>query len=203
MTDDHTLQPIFARVNYTLTITAAAGGTTNPAPGTYTHSGGTVVQVTAMPNSGYRFDHWVLDGSPAGSANPISVLMNSSHTLQAVFAETHTLVITVSDGGTTNPPPGTYVYNVPTYVTVTAIPYTNYRFDHWVYDGENIGSANPVTVYAGSSHTLKAVFVYSVPPVGGYAVSFTKPAWIVHLTSYTLLLAFFSLALSLVRRKRK
>jgi hypothetical protein len=203
MTDDHTLQPIFAHINYTLTITTAAGGTTNPAPGTYTYSGGTVVQVTAMPNSGYRFDHWVLDGSPAGSANPISVIMNSSHTLQAVFAETHTLVITVSDGGTTNPPPGTYVYDVPTYVTVTAIPYTNYRFDHWVYDGENIGSANPVTVYVGSSHTLKAVFVYSVPPVGGYAVSLTKPAWIVHLTSYTLLLAFFSLALSLVRRKRK
>jgi hypothetical protein len=84
--------------------------------------------------------------------------MNSSHTLQAVFAETHTLVITVSAGGTTNPSPGTYNYDVPTNVSVTAIPYVNYRFDHWVYDGENIGSANPVTVYVGSNHTLHAVF---------------------------------------------
>ncbi|MGQ9641520.1 MAG: InlB B-repeat-containing protein, partial [Candidatus Bathycorpusculaceae bacterium] len=158
MTDDHTLQPIFAHINYTLTITATTGGTTNPAPGTYTYPGGTVVQVTATPNTGYRFDHWVLNGSSAGSANPISILMNGSYTLQAVFAETHTLVITVSEGGTTNPAPGTYLYDAPTYVTVTAISYANYRFDHWVYDGEDIGSANPVTVYVGSSHTLHAVF---------------------------------------------
>ena len=158
MTDDHTLQPIFVLRNYTLIITATVGGTTNPAPGTYTYPAGTVVQVAAIPNMGYRFDHWVLDGSPNGSANPISILMNSSHTLQAVFAETHTLVITVSAGGTTSPVPGTYNYDVPTNVSVTAIPYVNYRFDHWVYDGENIGSANPVTVYVGSNHTLHAVF---------------------------------------------
>jgi hypothetical protein len=158
MTDDHTLQPMFALRNYTLTITATAGGTTDPAPGVYTYSGGASVQVTALPEAGYRFDHWVLDGSPNGSANPISILMNSNHTLQAVFAETHTLVITVSAGGTTSPVPGTYNYNVPTNVSVTAIPYVNYRFDHWVYDGENIGSANPVTVYVGSNHTLHAVF---------------------------------------------
>jgi PKD repeat protein len=159
MTDDHTLQPIFVLHNYTLTITATAGGTTNPSPGTYTYPAGTLVQVTAIPNTGYRFDHWVLDSSSAGSANPISVTMNDNHALQAVFAETHTLVITVSEGGTTSPPPGTYVYDAPTDVTVTAIPNANYRFDHWVYGDVNIGSANPVTVHVGSNHTLHAVFV--------------------------------------------
>ncbi|MGQ9545353.1 MAG: InlB B-repeat-containing protein, partial [Candidatus Bathycorpusculaceae bacterium] len=159
MTDDHTLQPIFVLRNYTLTITATAGGTTNPTPETYTYPAGTVVQVTAIPEAGYRFDYWVLDGSPAGSSNPISITMDADHTLQAVFAETHTLVISVSEGGTTNPAPGTYTYDVPTYVTVTAIPNANYRFDHWLYDDVNIGSENPVTVYVGSSHTLHAVFV--------------------------------------------
>jgi PKD repeat protein len=159
MMDDHTLQPIFVLRNYTLTITATTGGSTDPTPGIYTYPAGTVVQVTAIPNTGYRFDHWIFDDSPAGSVNPISITMNSSHTLQAVFAETHTLVITVSEGGTTNPPPGTYVYDVPTDVTVTAIPNANYRFDHWIYDDVNIGSANPVTVHVGSHHTLHAVFV--------------------------------------------
>ncbi|MEM3726079.1 MAG: PKD domain-containing protein, partial [Candidatus Bathyarchaeia archaeon] len=158
MTDDHTLQPIFVLRNYTLTITATAGGTTNPAPGVYIYSGGANVQVTASAGAGYKFDHWVLDGSPAGSASPITVLMDSNHSLEAVFAETHTLMITASAGGTTNPAPGTYSYDAPTYVVVTAVPYANYRFDHWVYDGENIGSENPVTVYVGSSHTLYAVF---------------------------------------------
>jgi len=158
MMDDHTLKPIFALLNYTLTITTTTGGTTDPSPGTYTYSAGTTVDVTAIPNIGYKFDHWVFNGSPVGSVNPISIVMNGSHTLQAVFVETHTLTITVTAGGMTNPAPGTYTYDVPTNVTVTAIPFNNYRFDHWEYDSINIGSANPVTVYVGSNHTLHAVF---------------------------------------------
>ncbi|MEM3697558.1 MAG: PKD domain-containing protein [Candidatus Bathyarchaeia archaeon] len=159
MDKNYTLHAVFALLTYRLTILSSTGGTTNPPPGTYTYTNGTYASVTAIPNTHYRFDHWLLDGNPAGSANPISILMTDDHTLQAVFAETHTLRITVSEGGTTDPVPGTYTYDVPTYVTVTAIPYTNYRFDHWVYDDANIGSANPVTVYVGSNHTLHAVFV--------------------------------------------
>ena len=158
MIDDHTLQPLFKPRNYTLTITATAGGTTDPTPGTYTYSAGTTVEVTAIPDAGYRFDHWVLDGSPAGSDNPINVLMNSDHNLEAVFAETHTLIITVSAGGTTDPSPGTYTYETPTNVVVEAIPSASYLFDHWEFDGEDIGSENPITVYVGSSHALKAFF---------------------------------------------
>jgi len=159
MTDDHTLQPVFTMINYTLTISTTAGGTTSPTPGTYTYTNGTYASVTALPDASYRLDYWLLDGNPAGSTNPISVLMTADHTLQAVFAENHILEITASAGGTTDPPPGTYTYLTPTDVSVTAIPSTNYRFDHWVCDGENIGSANPVTVHVGSSHTLHAVFV--------------------------------------------
>ncbi len=158
MTDDHTLQPFFKLCNYTLTITATAGGTTDPTPGTYTYTAETSIEVTAIPNAGYRFDHWVLDGSPAGSDNPINVLMNSDHNLEAVFAETHTLIITMSEGGTTDPSPGTYVYETPTNVVVEAIPSADYLFDHWELDDVDIGSDNPITVYVGSNHTLKAFF---------------------------------------------
>jgi hypothetical protein len=207
MMDDHTLQPIFAQINYTLTISATTGGSTNPAPGTYTYPGGTNVDVTAIPNTGYRFDHWVFDGSPAGSANPIRILMNSSHTLQAVFAETYTLIITVSAGGTTNPAPGTYTYETATNVVVTAIPFTDYRFDHWEHNDINIGSTNPVTIYVGSVHRLKAVFVYSPPPpppaipVGGYSISLTKQTPMSHIAAFIMLIALFGVALSLTKRK--
>jgi len=164
MTDDHTLQPIFVLCNYTLTITATVGGTTDPTPGTYTYTAETTVEVTAISDAGYSFDHWVLDGSPSGSANPTNILMNSDHNLEAVFAETHTLVLSESEGGTTDPQSGTYVYETPTNVVVEAIPLADYSFDHWKFDGEDIGSDNPITVYVGSSHTLQAVFVYSPPP---------------------------------------
>lgn len=72
---------------YTLTITSTIGGTTDPSPGTYQYSQGTVVSVTAIPDEGYTFDHWELDGSNAGAINPISVTMDSDHTLNAIFTE--------------------------------------------------------------------------------------------------------------------
>ena len=191
-------------ITYTLTITATTGGTTNPAPGTHTYSSGTTVDVTATPNAGYRFDHWVLNGSDAGSTNPISLLMDRNRSLQAVFAETHTLTIGVSQGGTTNPAPGTYTYQTPTDVSVTATPYAGYRLDYWLYNNNNIGSQNTVTVHVGSSHTLKAVFVLSCPsPVGGYSISLIKQTPVSHMTAYTMLIALFGVVLILIKRKRK
>jgi len=69
-----------------LTITTTTGGTTDPSPGTYTYWEGTIVSVTANPYTNYVFDHWELDGFWY-SSNPISVTMDSDHTLRAVFAE--------------------------------------------------------------------------------------------------------------------
>jgi len=188
-------------ITYTLAVTATASGATNPAQGTYTYSGGITVDVTATPSAGYRFDHWVLDGSNAGTVNHISVLMDKNHNLQAVFAETHTLTISVSQGGTTNPAAGTYTYQTPTDVSVTAIPNPNYYLDQWIYDGNDIGSQNTVTVHVGSSHTLEAIFKYA--PVGGYSISLTKQAPTSPIAAYTMLIALFGAALSLIKRKRK
>ena len=33
----------------------------------------------------YIFDHWELDGVDIGSSNPVNIVMNSNHTLVAVF----------------------------------------------------------------------------------------------------------------------
>ena len=148
----------FPAVNYTLTITTATGGTTNPPPGNYTYSQGQNIPVQAIPNSGYGLDHWELDGINVGSANPYSVLMDNNHTLQAVFVLRYWLTITTTTGGTTNPSPGSYFYNVGTNVSVTARPDIYYIFDRWELDGVNIGSTNPYPVLMDNNHTLQAVF---------------------------------------------
>jgi hypothetical protein len=75
-------------VTYTLTIATTTGGTTNPAPGTYTYPSGASVTVTAIPSSGYIFDHWELDGVDAGKVNPITVTMDKDHSLTAYFSPT-------------------------------------------------------------------------------------------------------------------
>jgi parallel beta-helix repeat protein len=70
---------------YALTITTTIGGTTDPAPGTYSYIVNSTVQVTAIPSANYVFDHWELDTVNVGSANPYTVPMDKDHTVKAVF----------------------------------------------------------------------------------------------------------------------
>jgi hypothetical protein len=144
---------------YTLSISSGSGGTTSPSTGQYQYVAGTQVQVTAYENSGYEFDHWVLDGQNAGSQNPITVTMNSNHNLQPVFYEipTYYLTISSSTGGYTSPS-GVQEYLEGTPAQVYAYANTNYQFDYWILDGQNAGSNNPITVNMNDDHQLQAVF---------------------------------------------
>ncbi|MHA1631594.1 MAG: InlB B-repeat-containing protein, partial [Candidatus Freyarchaeota archaeon] len=73
-------------IEYGLTVQAGGGGTTDPEPGEYWYDSGASVSVEAIPNSGYEFDCWLLDGAK-NTGNPISVSMNGPHTLKAYFEE--------------------------------------------------------------------------------------------------------------------
>jgi len=143
-----------------LSISATTGGTTDPAPGDYTYTKGENVTVTALPNSGYAFDHWLLDGSEYTGSLQINVVMNQDHTLQAVFLPQFTLLISAT-GGTTDPALGTHLYTEGEQVTVTAIPDSGYIFDHWVLDGVDEGSNFEIVVVMDDNHLLQAVFKYT------------------------------------------
>jgi hypothetical protein len=80
---------------YLLTISSSAGGTTNPAPGSYWYDRGVSVQVTATPSSGYVFDHWELDGQVAGTSTSITVTVDKPHNLVAVFKRQVTPTVNV------------------------------------------------------------------------------------------------------------
>jgi hypothetical protein len=59
-------------------------GTTKPSPGTHEYDAGSEVEVTAIPDSGYIFRYWSLDGAVT-SDNPITVTMDADHSLIAYF----------------------------------------------------------------------------------------------------------------------
>ena len=77
---------------------------------------------------------------------------------------TYTLTIVATYGGTTDPAPGEYAYEPESVASVTALPTSDYTFDHWVLDGDNVGNVNPISITMDADHTLQAVFTYS-PPV--------------------------------------
>ncbi|MBN2198362.1 MAG: hypothetical protein JW747_00770 [Candidatus Aminicenantes bacterium] len=66
-----------------LTIRVTEGGTTDPAPGSYTYPRGSVVLVTARPSVHHIFNGW--SGSASGAANPLSITMDESKSVTANF----------------------------------------------------------------------------------------------------------------------
>jgi hypothetical protein len=148
--------------NSSLTIVAAIGGTTVPDVGTYNYATNSTIQVIARPDTNHTLDHWELDNISAGSTNPCTLLMDTNHTLKAVFrlVPTYTLTITTTDGGTTTPLPGTHDYLANSVVQVNAGASPNYYFDHWELDQAKIGNANPCSVNVDADHTLSAFFTH-------------------------------------------
>jgi len=59
---------------------------------------GVTVPVTATPNTGYSFYYWNLDGANVGSNPSYSVLMNSPHSLTAIFRGTSSITLGLSAG---------------------------------------------------------------------------------------------------------
>lgn len=83
-----------------ITILASSGGTTIPKPGTYALANATSFNLTAVPNSGWKFSHWVISGDTSVSHgdspvnleptdNPYNVNhgYGYTYTYQAVFTQ--------------------------------------------------------------------------------------------------------------------
>ncbi len=78
------LKPI---IQLEISVEPSEGGTTNPAPGTYKYTRGETVTIKATPASGYNFEKWIVDGKEAGKTPTLTITMDNSHVVKAVFAE--------------------------------------------------------------------------------------------------------------------
>jgi PKD repeat protein len=159
-------------INYSLTIQGATGGSTSPTAGNYSYPAGTQVPVSAIPNNGYSFDHWNLNGTDYDD-NPIRVLLNNDSTLLPIFVKIpadYSVTITALAGGTTEPAPGTYEVTEGETFTVDAIPNSGYKFDHW--EGDISSSQSHLSFAVSGNMNLIAVFkVLVAPPVPGFTAS--------------------------------
>src|SRR5262245_51308336 len=141
---------------YTLTLqTNGSGGITrNPTNDVY--PGGSVVTITASPDSGWYFSGWTGDAS--GSANPLNVTMNANKVITGNFQALPSYTLTTSTNGagfiSLNPPGGSYLSN--TVVSATATPASGWVFLNWV--GDASGSSNVVSVTMNSNKAITAVF---------------------------------------------
>jgi|GEM_PF-2308230 len=152
---------------YTLTVNVYPSGSgsvvLSPSGGVYT--AGTIVTLTAVPNSGYTFNMW--GGDLSGSQNPTTITMNSNKTVIAQFVSSggsggtttyYTLTVNISPtgGGNVVKNPDKQQYTAGESVVVAAIPSSGYQFLNW--SGDISSTDNPLNITITTNIVLTANF---------------------------------------------
>ena len=122
---------------------------------------GTAMTITASPQPGYIFKHWIdmSTGSIFSTNASQSFTPSSDKNYQAIF-EPSSYTITAQPNntsyGTVSNSGGTYSYN--STFTSTATPNTNYQFDGWYKDGNLVTSSAQLSVTVSGNATYTAQF---------------------------------------------
>jgi hypothetical protein len=133
-----------------LCIYSTAGGSvTTPGVGIFSYLLGTVVNLVATPDTGYRFVNWTYTtGAPIADANAAStnITIYGHYSVQANFEEAsdeYDLTISSTTGGSvTTPGEGTFPYSEGTVIDLVAEADEDYFFEKWTGGGSNINDAN-------------------------------------------------------------
>jgi len=158
---------------YQLTATVTGGhGTISPTSGTYGE--GTVVTLTADPDTGYRVASWNGTNNDSSTANTNTVTMNSNRSVTVQFEEIpatqYQLSASVTGGhGTISPTSGTY--NEGTVVTLTAGPDTGYRVQVWSGTNNDSSTATTNTVTMNSNRSVTVQFAQTPPVINLFSAT--------------------------------
>jgi hypothetical protein len=85
VTSGHTIVAFFSENRYALTVTVTGNGAVMRSPTLSLYPHGTVVTLTAVPDSGWVFDGW--GGAITGNANPVYVAMTGPRIIRASFSQ--------------------------------------------------------------------------------------------------------------------
>ena len=140
MDQDYDLMATFKRIpTYTLEVFEGENGLANIPAGSYTYQENEVVQLTPIPNDGYLFDHWVVNGVN-DTNETLTLTMTQNYSVYpvcvAIPIPTYTLTILPGEFGKANMAVGTYTYNEGEKVTLLPVADADYLFDQWVVNGE-------------------------------------------------------------------
>jgi uncharacterized repeat protein (TIGR02543 family) len=116
---------------------------------------GTVVSMTAVPDTGWKFDKW--SGDLQDQNNPVSITIDGEKTITASFElRSYTLTVNKIGSGTVTVDPEKPAYSYGESVKVTAIPDNGWSFSDWSGDSEG---TNPTTLVIDGNKTMTAIFL--------------------------------------------
>ncbi|WP_439882672.1 InlB B-repeat-containing protein [Pontibacter sp. MBLB2868] len=173
-----------AQQTFTLTATAGTEGAVTVDPQKASYAAGETVTITATPAAGYTFSGW--NGDASGTANPITLTMNSDKTISAGFTavqqNSYTITVTTNGQGTVTKTPDMTSYTPGTEVSLSASPASGYEFSGW--GGDVSGNQNPLLLTMDVDKNVTANFTAVVVPpstvrinAGGVAKTVAGVAW--------------------------
>jgi len=146
----------FVEKTYELTVNISGQGSVEKQPDKARYLPEEVVNLTAIPETGWRFLNW--SGSLTGNTNPASITMNNDKTVIANFA-INQYVIVVSpnpqNGGTVS---GGGNYSHGDTVTLKATPNEGYEFLNWTEGGAEVSTEAEYSFNATADRLLTANF---------------------------------------------
>ncbi len=164
MNGDYSITANFVKI-YGLTTSSTAGGNvTTPGQGTFAYDTGTVVDLVATPDVGYRFVNWTGDVGTIGNVNAATtnITVNGDYSITANFVKVYDLTTSSTEGGSvTTPGEGTFTYDAGTVVSLNATPDAGYRFVNWTGNVGTIGNvtAASTTIPMNGDYSITANFV--------------------------------------------
>lgn len=156
---NQSVQAIFVPRSYAFTVSAGIGGTVPSALSQF-YNHGSIVHITATPNTGYAFSTWSGSGIADLASRDTNVTITGVQTASASFTPIdYSLTATAGTGGTINGASGNYSYD--TNVSIEATPATGYAFSTWTQSGNGIAnlSSATTTVRIDSNQSVQAIFV--------------------------------------------
>ena len=149
---------------YDLTISSTVGGETTPGSGTSTYDEGTVVDLVAEAEAGYRFVEWTGNVSTIADvyAASTNITINGNYSITANFVAIYDLTISSTVGGETTPGAGTSTHDAGTVVNLVATPDAGYRFVEWTGNVATIANvtAASTTITMNGDYSITAEFAW-------------------------------------------
>jgi len=144
-----------------IAISPAGAGTVARNPMKENYACDEPVTLTPVPNTGYKFDHW--SGDLTGTANPGTLVMDSTKTLMAHFVDEvqYTVNVSANGAGAVAKSPDKPTYGAGESVTLTATPAVGNLFTGW--SGDATGNTNPLTIVVNSNMSIAGNFATAPP----------------------------------------
>lgn len=167
-----TVSVTFARITYTVSVSAGQNGTVSP-NGNVTVNSGDTLTMTASPAQYYTVDQWSVSGSQVQNGGTTFSLANVSQN-QTVLVTFKPILCTVTftaqngsvqvQPAATPPgrPPGKNLYAAGTILLLLPIPDAGFAFAQWA--GDILGVAQPFSLLVDSDKAITANFVQQAPP---------------------------------------